>query len=149
MSRPGFRVMPAVTPENEHFWTGGAEGELRFQRCTACGTLVHPPAPVCPACLARTFDTLAVSGRGTVFSYTINHQPWVPGFDPPYVVAIVEIDEQPDVRLTTNLVGIAPDAVEIGMAVQVCFEQWDDVWVPLFEPVAGSTRSPEETRSDA
>ncbi len=139
MSRPGFRVMPAVTPENEHFWGGGAEGELRFQRCIACGTLIHPPSPVCPTCLSREFETPPVSGRGRVFSYTINHQPWIPGFDPPYIVAIVEIEEQPSLRLTTNLVGIEPDDVEIGLPVRVCFEQWDDVYIPLFEPIEGST----------
>ena len=67
----------------------------------------------------------------------MNHQPWIPGFDPPYVVAIVEIDEQASVRLMTNIVGCAPDDVRIGMPVQVTFEQHDDVWVPRFEPVAG------------
>ncbi len=149
MSRPAFRVMPAVTPENEHFWGGGAAGELRFQRCTACDTLIHPPAPVCPECLGRSFDTPAVSGRARVFSYTINHQPWIPGFDPPYVVAIVEIEEQPSVRLTTNIVGIAPEDVEIGLPVKVCFEQWKDVYLPLFEPVTGSTWQPEEAGGDA
>ena len=46
-----FRVLPAVVPENEHFWTGGAEGELRFLRCTACRYWIHPPTPVCPRCL--------------------------------------------------------------------------------------------------
>jgi hypothetical protein len=134
MSRPAFRVMPAVTPENEHFWHGGAEGELRFQSCSACRTLVHPPSPVCPACLGRDFEVRALSGRGRVFSFTINHQPWIPGFDPPYVVAIVELPEQPGLRLTTNIVGCAPDQVHIGMPVKVCFEQWDEVYLPLFEP---------------
>jgi len=137
MTRPAFRVMPAVTPENEHFWQGGAEGELRFQRCKACETLVHPPAPICPDCLGRDFDTPAVSGRGRVYSYTINHQPWIPGFDPPYVVAIVVIDEQADVRLTTNIVGCAPEDVAIDMPVQVTFEEWEGVFIPLFEPATG------------
>jgi len=134
MTRPAFRLLPEVTPENQHFWHGGAEGELRFQRCTACQTLVHPPSPVCPACLGRAFDVHAVSGRAHVFSFTINHQPWIPGFDPPYVVAIVTIDEQEDVRLTTNIVGCAPEDVAIGMPVEVVFEEWDGVFIPLFQP---------------
>ena len=136
MSRPAFRVLPAITPENEHFWQGGAEGELRFQGCTACRSLIHPPSPVCPVCLGREFETRAVSGRGRVFSFTINHQPWIPGFDPPYVIAIVVIEEQPDVRLTTNIVGCAPEDVFIDMPVQVTFEEWDDTFIPLFEPAS-------------
>ncbi|HMC42178.1 MAG TPA: OB-fold domain-containing protein, partial [Acidimicrobiales bacterium] len=64
------------------------------------------------------------------------HQPWYPGLDPPYVIAIVEIEEQTDVRLMTNIVNCEVDRVEIGMAVTVTFEQHDDVWIPLFEPAS-------------
>jgi len=71
-----------------------------------------------------------------VATYTINHQPWYPGLDPPYVVAIVEIEEQPDVRLMTNVVNCEVEKVHVGMPVQVKFEQHDDVWIPLFEPAA-------------
>jgi uncharacterized OB-fold protein len=95
--------------------------------------MVHPPGPICPVCRTRTLEPTPVSGRATVASYTVNHQPWIPGFDPPYVVAIVEIDEQPSVRLMTNVVGCPPEDVEVGMLVQVVFEQYEDVWLPLFE----------------
>jgi uncharacterized OB-fold protein len=132
---PSFRVLPAVTPENEHFWRGGEQGELRFLRCTPCGTYVHPPAPVCPECLSREIAVEAVSGRGVVATFTVNHHPWIPGFDPPYAVAIVELEEQAGLRLTTNIVGVEPDRVEIGMRVQVVFEERDSVWLPLFEPI--------------
>jgi uncharacterized OB-fold protein len=129
-----FRVLPLVTPQNEHFWTGGASGELRFLRCRACRHWIHPPAPICPACLGRDLAPEPVSGRAEVATFTVNHQPWIPGFDPPYVVAIVELPEQRGLRLTTNLVGCAPEAVRIGMPVRVVFEQHEDVWIPLFEP---------------
>jgi len=132
---PSFRVLPAVTPENEHFWRGGEQGELRFLRCTPCGTYVHPPAPVCPECLSREIAVEAVSGRGVVATFTVNHHPWIPGFDPPYAVAIVELEEQAGLRLTTNIVGVEPDRVEIGMRVRVVFEERDSVWLPLFEPI--------------
>lgn len=136
--RPAFRILPLVTPQNEHFWTGGAAGELRFLRCRACRTYVHPPAPICPACLARDLAAEAVSGRARVASFTVNHQPWIPGFDPPYLVAIVEIEEQPSVRLTTNLVNCPLDAARIGMPVRVLFEEREGVWIPLFEPDPGA-----------
>ena len=129
-----FRVMPAVTPENEHFWTGGADGRLQFLRCDDDGTLIHPPAPRCPQCLGKAVSVAAVSGKASVFTFSVNHQPWFPDFDPPYVVAIVVIDEQDDVRLTTNIVGCDPHDVVIGMPVRVTFEEYDGVWLPLFEP---------------
>jgi uncharacterized OB-fold protein len=82
-----------------------------------------------------------VSGRARIATFTVNHQPWMPGPALPYVVAIVEIDEQPDVRLMTNVVGCPPEAVRIGMPVRVVFEHHPDpdgdVWLPLFEPDAG------------
>jgi uncharacterized OB-fold protein len=76
-----------------------------------------------------------VSGRATVVTFTLNHQPWVPSPDHPYAIAIVEIEEQPDVRLMTNIVGCAPEEVAIGMPVQVRFEQHEDVFIPVFAPV--------------
>jgi uncharacterized OB-fold protein len=130
-----FRLLPLVTPENEHYWKGGARGELCFLCCDDCGHYVHPPSPLCPECLSRSLTPRAVSGRATVHTFTVNHQPWIPGFDPPYVVAIVEIEEQPSLRLTTNIVGCAVTDVEIGMPVQVRFEDiGDDIFLPLFEP---------------
>jgi uncharacterized OB-fold protein len=135
MPEPSFRILPRLSATNEFFWTSGADGRLRFLRCTTCGYLVHPPAPICPIDRTKTLQPAPVSGRATVATFTVNHQPWIPGFDPPYVVAMVEIDEQPSVRLTTNIVGCEPDEVRIGMPVQVVFEHREDVWIPLFEPV--------------
>ncbi|HLU42589.1 MAG TPA: Zn-ribbon domain-containing OB-fold protein [Microthrixaceae bacterium] len=135
MSGTPFRVLPELTEENRHFWTSGAEGVLRFLRCRGCGYWLHPPVPRCPSCGGRDVAPEAVSGRGTVFSCTVNHQPW-DGSAEPWVVALVELPEQEGLRLTTNVVGVAPDEVHIGMPVEVTFEQHDDVWVPLFAPVA-------------
>jgi uncharacterized OB-fold protein len=88
-----------------------------------------------------------VSGRATVAAYTINRQNWIPGFEPPYVVAIVELDDEPDVRLITNVVGVPIEDVGVGMAVEVFFEDWtalsgdedSRVWIPLFRPVQSVT----------
>ena len=129
-----FRMLPKLTPKNEHFWRGGARGELCFLRCRPCGTFIHPPQPVCPECLSKELAPAAVSGRATVLTYTLNHQPWVPAPDHPYAIAIVEIDEQPGLRLMTNVVGCKPQDVRIGMRVRVVFERRDDVYLPLFEP---------------
>ncbi len=145
MSGKPFRILPAVTSENEHFWLGGAEGELRFQRCSACRHYIHPPSPVCPECLGRDLEIAAVSGRGVVHTFTVNHQPWIPGFDPPYVVAIVALEEQEGLRLTSNIVGCAIESVAIGMPVKVCFEERDEgIHIPLFEPAEPDSRASRE-----
>ena len=132
-----FRVLPKVTQQNEHFWQGGADGRLHLLCCQSCGRYVHPPSPRCPGCLGRDVAPEAVSGLATVATFTLNHQPWVPAPDHPYCIAIVEIDEDPRVRLTTNIVNCPPEDVTIGMPVRVVFEQHEDVYIPLFEPVAG------------
>ena len=77
----------------------------------------------------------AVSGRAVIGGFSINHQQWLPSFPPPYVIAIVEIEEAPYVRLTTNIVGCDPADVRIGMPVEVVFEPCEDTYLPLFQPV--------------
>lgn len=129
-----FRVLPALDETNTFFWTSGADGRLRFLRCAGCGYFLHPPGPRCPQCGGTDLSPAAVSGRGAVHTFTVNHQPWVGEADP-YVIAIVELDEQDGLRLTTNIVGCAVDDVAIGMPVQVVFEDRDPVWFPLFEKV--------------
>jgi len=132
--RPDFRILPRINDGNEFFWTSGADGRLRFLRCAACGYWIHPSGPVCPVCHSRDLAPQAVAGEAVLHTYTVNHQAWLPGFEPPYVVAIVELPEQEGLRLTTNLVNCALEDVRIGMPVRVLFEQWEDVWFPLFEP---------------
>lgn len=130
-SGPPLRLLPRLDVDNTFFWTSGADGRLRFLRCQACRSFVHPPTPRCPFCLGDDLAPEPVSGRARVESYTVNHQQWIPGSEP-YVVAWVSIVEQPDVHLTTNLVGLEPDELRIGMEVEVCFEEHEGVYLPLF-----------------
>jgi acetyl-CoA acetyltransferase/uncharacterized OB-fold protein len=135
---PCVRPLPQLTPMNEWFWTSGADGHLRIQGCSECHALVHPPVPVCPRCRSRSWEPTVVSGRGTIIGYTVNRHQWLPGFEPPYVIANIALDDDPTVRLTTNIVGTDPDKVRVGQEVTVRFEQQDDVWIPLFE-LTGTT----------
>jgi acetyl-CoA acetyltransferase/uncharacterized OB-fold protein len=128
------RPLPQLTPVNEWFWTSGADGRLRVQGCQDCKALVHPPVPICPACRSRSWAPTVVSGRATVVGFTINQHAWLPGLDPPYVIAVVALAEDPTVRLTTNVVGCDPGEVHIGQEVMVRFERHEDVWLPLFSP---------------
>jgi uncharacterized protein len=136
VSEPPFRILPEITDRNRHFWQGGRDGELRFQRCRECGYYLHPPGVVCPKCLSKDIAIEAVSGRAEVVAVTVNHQEWMPGPEVPFLVAIVGLPEQDGLRLTTNIVNCAPEDVTIGMPVQVTFEAHpdDEVWIPLFEP---------------
>jgi acetyl-CoA acetyltransferase/uncharacterized OB-fold protein len=129
------RPLPLVTDDTAPFWHGGARGVLQFPRCDGCGALLHPAPVRCPHCGARDSTVTAVSGRGVVIGATVNHQLWDPRFPPPFVVALVAIDEDPRVRVHTNLVDVEPDDVRVGMRVAVRFEQVEDVWVPLFAPI--------------
>jgi uncharacterized protein len=129
-----FRLLPLVDNLNRPYWTGGEQGELRFWRCQACHYWIHPPSPRCPECLSKDLAVEAVSGRAVVHTFTVNHQAWMPGLEPPFVVAIVALPEQEGLRVTTNILGVDPEAVFIGMPVEVRFEHHDDVWIPVFVP---------------
>ncbi len=136
------RPLPLITQENEFFWTSGAEGALRLQECKSCASLIHPPAPVCRYCRSRDMGVRAVSGKATLAGFTVNHRFSLPGLPAPYVVAQVAIAEDPRVRLTTNIVECDPDRLELGQQVEVVFEPVEDVWLPLFRPVADAEPAP-------
>jgi uncharacterized OB-fold protein len=97
--------------------------------------LIHPSRPICPRCHGRSLTVAQVSGRARLHSYTINHQAWFPGQPVPYVIGLVELEEQAGLRLTTNIVNCALERLAIGMPLRVLFEIVnDDVALPLFEP---------------
>ena len=127
------RKLPQITSDSSAFWQGGESGRLMIHRCSTCRRFFHPPAPICPFCGSLDVAPQATSGRGRIATYTINHQAWKPELATPSVVAIVELDDQPGLRLLSNVVELVPDQVRIGMPVHVTFEQHEDVWLPLFK----------------
>ena len=132
------RLLPLLTDSNRHFWEGGGEDKLNFLHCAACSHYVHPPLPNCPLCMQRDLEVRAVSGRASLLSWTVNHQPWIPGFDPPYVIALVAIEEQPTLRLMTNIVDCEIENLVDGLQLEVVFESaGEGVFLPLFKPVDG------------
>lgn len=130
------RKLPALTPETQAFWTGGRDGQLLIQCCTDCGHYQHPPLPLCPVCRTETMRPTAVSGRGRVKTFTVNHQPWLPGLDGTFVFAAIELPEQAELYVFSNILA-PPETVRTGMPVKVCFEHQEDVWLPLFQPDDG------------
>ena len=126
------RTAPVLNARSTPFWTGGANGELLIARCQTCGWWLHPPLPVCRRCRGRDIRPEAVSGLGSVWSFTVSRYQWSPALEPPYVIAEVELAEQPGLRLLTSIV----DAdVTIGLPVRVQFERAGDAWVPVFAAV--------------
>jgi uncharacterized OB-fold protein/acyl dehydratase len=128
-----LRPRPALTQDNSFFFEGAKEGKLLIQHCTNCGALRHPPRPSCAHCRSFDWDTVTASGRGTIYSYVVNHYPQVPAFDYPLVIALVELEE--GTRLVANVTGITPETVAIGMPVVAGFEAFDDdLTLPVFRP---------------
>jgi uncharacterized protein len=128
------RPRPAMSDDTSFFWEGAERGELLIQRCAACRTLRHPPGPGCAACGSLEWDTLTASGRGTVYSYAVHHYPPIPGFEPPNLVGLIELEE--GTRVVANLTDVDPDDVEIGLAVEVYFRDFEGVVLPQFRPAA-------------
>ena len=140
------RPLPLPDEETADYWEGARRHQLIIRRCQDCQYYIHYPKARCPRCRSANVSGSPVSGRGRIYSYSIVHVSLAPGFDPPYVVAIVELEEQPGLRLTTNIVGCEPDEVEIGMPVKVRFEALDEgVFVPLFEPDDSREASPDSS----
>ncbi len=129
--------MTQTTPALSPFWEGCSRGELLLQRCSACGTLRHPPSSICPKCLSAEHAWIAASGRGTVYTFAVVRQALARAWEDkvPYVVAVIELEEGP--RFLTELIDVDPDAVSITMPVEVTFVERDGAALPLFRPRAG------------
>jgi uncharacterized OB-fold protein/acyl dehydratase len=135
-ARP-LRPRPAITDDSRFWFEGAKAHKLLVQRCVQCGVLRHPPRPRCEQCGSYEWDTIEASGRGTVYSYVVNHYPQVPAFDYPLAVGLVELEE--GTRLVADIVGVDPADVHVGMAVEVEFVDHDpDLTLPAFHPLQQS-----------
>lgn len=128
------RVHPVENHDHEHYWQGLRDGKLLIQKCDSCGTLRHPPQPMCEECQSTEWSTIEASGEGEVYTYTVMYYPEIPPFDYPNVIALIELKE--GVRIASQLMDCKPDDVEIGMKVKMKItEVQDDMSLPLFYPV--------------
>ena len=135
VARP-LRPRPSITFDNQFWFEAAKEHRLLIQRCASCGVLRHPPRPRCDQCGSYEWDTVEASGRGTVYSYVVNHHPQVPAFDYPLPVGLIELEE--GTRLVADIVGIAPDAITVGMPVELEWVDHDpDLSLPAFRPARG------------
>ncbi len=137
-----YPVTPAPDQWSQPYWDGAKEGRLMIQRCQSCGRYNHPPQFICMGCKDRdaALEFEEVSGKGNVYSWFIHHDTQVGGFEErtPYMVAAVELVEQPRLLVVSNLLNIEYDKVELGLPVEVVYEKaGDDVAIPQFQPAKG------------
>jgi uncharacterized OB-fold protein len=134
------KPLPLADDETQGFWDGCREHELRVLRCEDCSTYIHQPAPMCHSCNSTRLSWQRVSGQGEVYSWVVVHHAPGAGFqdETPYVIAWIELSEQPGLRILSNVVGCQPANVEAGMRVQVEFQDvTDTVSLPVFGPTPG------------
>jgi uncharacterized protein len=113
---------PTISPETADYWAATAEGRLLLKRCDACGHVIWYPRAICPDCHSTDTSWFEASGRGEVYSFTVNRRgdgPWKEAA--PFVLAYVELAEGP--RVMTNIVDCDVDSVAIGQRVTAV---WDD-----------------------
>lgn len=130
------KPLPRILPETAGFWEAARRHELAIQTCRSCGAKVYFPRLLCPECLSQDLGWERVSGHGTVYTFTIVRQALDACFaaDVPYVYAVIELEE--GVRMLSNVVGVAPENVRIGMPVRVVFEDaTPEISIPRFQPV--------------
>jgi uncharacterized OB-fold protein len=125
---PILRTSPVTAP----FWAGVDAGELRYQRCRACGLAVFNPAHVCRHCTANELEWAVSAGLGTIYSYTVCYRPMTPDFTTPYAPVLVDLDE--GYQMLSNLVGCDVADLQVGLRVQVLFHSIGDRSLPYFEP---------------
>lgn len=142
MSAPPVKPVPVPDERSAGYWAAAGEHVLAIARCSNCGRFAMPPGMVCSGCLGTepTFVFEPVSGAGTIRSWTIIRQAFLPGFvnDVPYVLVDVELDEQADLRMIGRLVDGVDREFAIGDRVTVAFDdRTDEVAVPGFTLTAG------------
>ena len=131
-----LRPRPLPNEANAFYWDAAREHRLVLQRCDSCHLFQYPPDVVCVHCQSLAMTPTEVSGGGVLYSFATVGRAFHPGFvdQLPYVVGLVELDEQPGLRMLTNIVDASSSELSVGMAVEVTFEDRETVTLPQFRP---------------
>lgn len=140
----GEKPVPVSDSDTAPFWTAAGQQQFQFPKCRSCSMFVYPIRPLCPRCRSTNFKWTTLSGKGSVYSYCVMHMKLIAGFDPPYIVAQIELDDCPSLLFVSNIVECQPAEIFIGMAVEVLFEpRKQGVFIPLFKPsLSGNKNGP-------
>jgi uncharacterized OB-fold protein len=132
------KPVPIADELSQPFWDAAKQRRLVAQQCAECGYYNHPPRLICERCSSQRLDFAPLSGRGTIYSFTVMHQPSVAGFESevPYVNIVVELEEQPRLFMVSNLPHADLDKIRIGARVEVWFEErGPELVLAQFKPV--------------
>jgi uncharacterized OB-fold protein len=132
-----MKPLPTPTPATSPYWEAAAHGEFLLPRCGRCRRFHHHPRLWCPYCWSRDLTWEHPSGRGTLVTYSIVSQPPSPGFAAPYALAVVRLDEGP--QLMCNLIDTDLDTIVCDMPVEVVFEPRGEIAIPQFKAILGSS----------
>lgn len=127
-----LRPLPQPSEVTAPFWEAATRRQLIHPRCAECGRAFFPPHLACPHCRSMRWSWDESAGRGEIYSFSVVHRAPQPGFDPPYVIAVVDLDE--GFELMTNIVQVSPAAVRIGQRVRVSWLEAGDMTLPVFAP---------------
>jgi uncharacterized OB-fold protein len=143
-----LNVRPVPIPDavSAFYWESAKNGQLAIQGFIGMDHVQHPPSPV-PEVVGGALEgaipiAVKVSGRGTLYSFTVLRQPFHPGFIDavPLLIGLTELDDAPGVRILTNIVEADPDDLRLGMPMEVVFEAREDVALPQFRPARGTRK---------
>jgi len=125
------RIKPPMGEDNAWWWEMAAAGALGIQRCQGCGTLRHPPRPMCGECRSLAWNSVKASGKGTICSFTVLTHPQFPGYEYPLIIILVDLEE--GTRFTSQLIDCEPEDVDFGLPVQMEIQQDPDGFkIPVF-----------------
>ena len=128
--------LPVPDRDSSFYWAGLNARRLLVLECNACSYLIHPPVAGCPSCAGTDLGQRELAGTGTVYSFTVVNREFAPGIKPLYIVAIVAMDEQDDLRMVTNVVDVKVGEVRIGQRVRVVFQHvGPDTTLAFFTPL--------------
>ena len=135
------KPLPFADADTRPYWEYCKRHELRMQRCAECRQVRFPPRPMCPACQSMRDEWVPMRGTGTVYSWIVVHPPVLPAFadDAPYAVALVQLDDDPTLRLVGTIVGMPLDELAAGIAVEVVFDDvTEEVTLPKWKRREGA-----------
>ncbi|MDA8138352.1 MAG: enoyl-CoA hydratase-related protein [Desulfobacteraceae bacterium] len=136
------KPIPMIEPWSKEFWKGTKQGRLLIQHCNDCQANIFFPKKLCPECWSKNLSWIPAGGKGTVYTFSVMLDMVEPRFmaDLPYVLAMVDLDE--GIRMTTRIVHCKPEAVAIGMPVEVIFEDISaECALPMFQPADAALRT--------
>lgn len=133
-------VLPEINMVNEAFWTKGRDGKVMIAHCPDCERFIHPPERICPNCLCRNVAPRAVPGDATIYSFTINHQPWLPDMAVPFALVVADLEAAPGVRITARLETDDIADIAIGQKLTMDFEEVQDICLPFFRSTQEAAR---------